>query len=43
MKKCPIERSYRASHNSDKTMQLTLIGISGTANEPLNDLKSKQN
>lgn len=38
-----IKRSFRVSHNSDKTMQLTFIGIPGTANGPINDLKSKQN
>lgn len=34
---------FRVSHKSDKIMQLTLIGIPGTANDSINDLKSKQN
>lgn len=38
-----IKRWHRASQNSAKTMQLTFTGIPGTANEPINDLKSKQN
>lgn len=30
------------SHNNDKTMQLTFIGIPGTTNDPINYLKSKR-
>lgn len=29
------------SHNSDKTVQLTFMGIPGTANDHIYDLKSK--